>query len=411
MLSFKRHTIDIPPLNYLKKLYFGNKYFALSIIFLGLITGMLIEIHNHRFWQSDFKVFYKAANRLLKGETLDKGNNIDGFYRYKYSPPGAIYFIPFAILPLPLAKVAYWIFLSLIICFGFYLIIRLCLPNAPPKTINNTVFLGSLILIAHIQRELHLGQVNHLLLVLYILALYFYMKGKDIQTSLIIAMTVFLKPFGLIFIPYFLVKKNFRMLLYFLGFIVLLGFLPILFYHFNIDAFALQYKMWIYELTQELSEKQNLDSSHIHTIFALLVKYTPLRYLPFTPVTTIVFQFIVLGILGFIFLNVMKKGKDLKSPELLEGAVLITLIPLLATTSHNAFGFAELAVFLLISRFNLMPRTLKIVVIVGFVLLGMNLHDLWGQRLWNIFNNLSLVGVGALLILISLLWLRNLEIA
>ena len=55
---------------------------------------MFAEIINHRFWLSDFEVYYKAADRILHSQNL-YGISADGHYVFKYSPTSAIYFIPF----------------------------------------------------------------------------------------------------------------------------------------------------------------------------------------------------------------------------------------------------------------------------------------------------------------------------
>jgi len=85
----------------------------------------------------------------------------------------------------------------------------------------------------------------------------------------------------------------------------------------------------------------------------------------------------------------------------LECAFLINLIPLLSFTSHNAFGFVELSVILILYYFKHVPLWLKITAIAGMVLSGGNIYDVVGRKLWFVFDNASLVGIGGLVLCIS----------
>ncbi len=143
---------------------------------------MLLEVKNHRFRSSDFKVYYRAGERLINSENLYRPD-IDGHYYYKYSPTAALYFVPAALLPLELAKVLHWTVMALTACLGFYLALLMVRPNFhddDPKLINNLILLTGLILSVHIEREFYLGQVNHILLVLFLLIVFLTARGRDL---------------------------------------------------------------------------------------------------------------------------------------------------------------------------------------------------------------------------------------
>ena len=216
------------------QIYLKNRNINFGLVILALICllFMFAEIINHRFWLSDFEVYYKAADRILHSQNLYQ-ISADGHYVFKYSPTSAIYFIPFIIFPFAIAKYVYWFFLTSIIVTGFYLCIKILKPslfaNKNRKTINAITLLATLILAIHFLRELHLGQVNYLLLFLYIVALYVYKKQKRTVFSLILAISIFIKPFTLIFLPYLIIKKKYVELLMFAGFSIVLFLLPFLF--------------------------------------------------------------------------------------------------------------------------------------------------------------------------------------
>jgi hypothetical protein len=379
---------------------------SLYIIFAALMVLMLLEIKNHRFRSSDFKVYYRAAERLAQGENLYRPD-LDGHYYYKYSPTAAAYFIPVTAVPIQVGKVLHWIIMAVVACFGFYLALSMVRPGFSqddPRVINNTLLLLALILGVHLEMEFFLGQVNHILLVLYLVMIVLLARGRDVPAAFIWAGSIFLKPFGLIFLPYFAVKGKFRLILYGLIFLALFALLPLPFT--GADNFPGQYRHWFHELSVELSTKQSLLAPENDTIFSVLARYTPLRLLEFTPAVTRGYQLVVLGLIGLLFLFLISRGKNLRDSHVMEAGFLIALIPLFSFTNHYAFQFVELAAFVVVFNFSKLSKLWKYVAVAGLVFVGMNMHDLWGPTVWKLFADLSLVAVGAVLVQAVLVNLR-----
>jgi len=308
---------------------------------------MVMELINHRFWLSDFEVYYKAATRIAHSQNLYQ-ISADDYYIFKYSPTSAIYFIPFIILPIAIAKYSYWILLTVMIVAGFRLSLIILKPslftNQNVKSINTVTLLATLILAIHFLRELHLGQVNYLLLFLFITALYFYKNQKRIGFSLILAINIFIKPFTLIFVPYLILKKKYTELFLFAGFCLVLFLLPFLFYK-SVEITLNQYHLWINEIMSELSRKQSLFENANHTLFSVFARHTPIRFLLVNNKIQIAYQIamlIVVGITFYWFTRINIKDISIKQQQyfsIIELSLLISLIPLLAFTSKNAFIF------------------------------------------------------------------------
>ena len=386
----------------ISEFYSGNIYIAIGLLLIFSIVFLLLEIYNNRFWQSDFSVYYRAAQRVLEGNNLYQFVE-DGHYVFKYSPVSAIFFIPITIFSLGAAKIIYWFFLTGVIIGGFYFCVDLASGGDVfnnTRRLNNIILLGALILVVHFQRELHLGQVNQILLVLYLLAAYLFEKDKALLFSVVLAVSIFFKPFGLIFIPYLIVKGKYKETLYYVLITIALFFLPLFFY--SIDEFISQNALWINELVVELGNKQNILQSANHTVFSVIVRFTPLCLISFTPAIVKVYQLSVLVIIGLLVLLFINKGRKIESNTIADFALLISLIPLLSFTSQNAFGFAGLLVFLLLINFKGFSFTEKVTTIIGFVFLGGNYNDIWGSSLSAFFNDISLVSLGTLLLIIIL---------
>jgi Protein of unknown function (DUF2029). len=396
----------------IKTAYKKKWYISFCILFALLLIYLLCELKNHRFHQSDFHVYYTAAHRIIHGENLYRPIE-DGFYHFKYSPVAALFFVPFALFPFSVAKVLYWLFLSTVICFGFYLSILMVEPGFKRRddfrAINNLVLLSALAVSVHFVRELELGQVNHLLYVMYVCVLYLFWKNRNLLCGFLLSASFFFKPFALIFLPWFILRKNWKISGYFLGSIVVLGLVSVLF--IGPRKIPLQYHGWMQELSIELSHKQDLLANGNHTVFSIIARFTPLRFTPIVTTHVHYYQMSLLLIVGMIFLYIIKKGKGLPGRNfVLEGAFLINCIPLLSFTSHNAFGFVELTVILVLYHFKRMSLGLKMTALSGIALSGGNIYDLTGRKLWFVFDDASLVGIGAMLLLVALVVLRRKQV-
>jgi hypothetical protein len=168
---------------------------------------------------------------------------------------------------------------------------------------------------------------------------------------------------------------------------------------FGFDMAIEQQKLWYHELTTDLYNKQDLLADGNLTIFAVLAKYTPARFIDFGSAATIVYQIVVLALLGMLVLYLMYWGRDIKDTYIFEIGFLISLMPLLASTGRNAFGFVQVIIFLIIFNWNNLKKWVKWLAVIGFILFGGVMHDMVGQTLWKIWFNTSLLSVGALMIL------------
>jgi hypothetical protein len=84
---------------------------------------------------------------------------------------------------------------------------------------------------------------------------------------------------------------------------------------------------------------------------------------------------------------------------------------LLSFTSYNAFGFLEPALILVLFNMPGLSNGQRILAIAGAILIGINMHDLVGHKLWVLFNDLSLVAIGAVILLSVLTSMRARSLA
>lgn len=378
-------------------------WLGLAFILIVCISFLFAEAFNHRLWLSDFEVYYKTAWRLINSENLYRHPE-DGHYIFKYSPVSALIFIPFTLFSFEVAKIIYWLFLSGIIVLSFYISTRLLSPKVglspDTKKMNSIYVLSALILALHFLRELHLGQVNYLLMFMYILVLLALLNEKILVATSLLSLSIFIKPFGLIFLPYLFYRKKFKEIIMVGISTIIWGFTPLLFYR-NWHLFINQYYAWINEITVEMGHKQDLLANANHTIFSVIARFTPIRFILSDPGYAPFYQLVILIVLLFFFYKAFKMSSINKTANktVLDFYLIIGFIPLLAFTSENAFVFEQLLVIVVIFYFRKLSTFEKILAVISFIFIGGNFAELVGHQASVFLDNNSFVAIGAILLI------------
>jgi hypothetical protein len=360
---------------------------------------MFAELINNKLEMADLEVYYKAADRLIQGSDLyrDAEQDIYEHYVYKYSPPAALLFVPLLPFGFTLAKYIYWLLLTFILGSVLYNV-RTCFKVSQKVYIS--LILGILVCGAHFYRELHLGQVNLLLLGIYVYGLILLKNKRRIAFAAIISLSIFIKPFALIFIPLLLIMGRWKELLYMLGFAFVYLAIPLLFY-LDINIYLGLYQSWFEELYIELGDKLHLMAAGNHTIFSVLARFTPLAYLNLGGLSRNLFQFLVMIIMGLILLWAYYRRPVPDRDERLY-IVLIAFIPLFAYTSYNAFIFTLPLVLFVMFRFRELSILFRILFILSCILIGANIYDIMGRELYNFLWGISVYTWGTLGLLFTL---------
>jgi len=377
----------------------------ITVVLMSLVF-LITEIINNRFWLPDFEVYYKAAERLLSGITLYRHPE-DDHYIYKYSPVCAALFIPFTLIPFTFAKIIFWFLLTAVVAYGFILCLELTQNTEAlsGKLISKIALISIICVALHFMRELHLGQVNQILFVSYLIIARSFLHNNEKTISVLVAFTFFIKPFTLIFIPYFILKKRYRLLVKIFISILVISLIPLLF-HFSLDHFISEYANWFQELQIEMGHKQGLFVPGNLTIFSVAARYTPLGFLITAGMSTLVFQLLTLLVIGGSYYWFISYPKLQEKGTIADFGLLIATIPLLAYTSENAFGFAELVVILILMNWKNISAPFRIFSVTGFIFLGGNFAEIIGRKLSTLADNYSLVSIGTIFLIIVLFRLR-----
>jgi len=372
----------------------GLLILAAGVLFVALF---IFKIQNG---MADFVVNYKAGRRLWLSETLYR--TVDEHYQFKYSPFSAALYLPLAFLPLPAAKGVWYAIVLFSIAWLLYFSSTLADRSGHQRLA--LALLPGAILAKFFLRELQLGQINALITAILVFMTYVLVKEEtgfsakqEISAGFLWGLAMALKPYALIFFPYFILKKKWQSLWPGFLFLALSLFVPTIFYGWSGNMVVL--KEWSWSLSR--STPGLLNSQDNVSLLACLVKWTGKQNL------SVLLFTVALGCLAFLVFVFIQKGKESSSPLLLDSALLLVLIPLISPLGWDyTFLSSILAVALVVKDFNFFPRPAKILLVCNFLVIALSIYDILGRRLYAAFMSRSVLTIDFLILVAALYYLR-----
>ena len=219
--------------------------FGLFVLVICLANIIMNNV-NHRFWLTDFNVYYTAAKNLTTGSAVYLQAFGDGSGYYKYSPLILCFYMPYLSLNYYVASVIHFTILSAAFFYAFVLIYRMLTRYFFPEPVKRAALLLSIAftcIMIHLVRELYLGNINILLLCLCLVALRHYLKGRTVGGSILLGLVILTKPFYLLLILPLLFRKKFRAIAVIAVTLMVGLLLPFIF--FGIDRTLSLYSGWM----------------------------------------------------------------------------------------------------------------------------------------------------------------------
>jgi hypothetical protein len=371
----------------------GRRTAALAVFVLAALTvAYAVQLRKD---MTDFGVCYQAGERIRAGETLYRAS--DGHLQYKYAPAASILYAPFSLLPRRTANAAWFAFELFLMAACFALAYGVL---SPPRRAPVLVLgLSFLVLGKFIGREFELGQVNFLILGLILTSLAFLQKKRDGYAGAAWALSLFFKPYALVFLPYFLLRKRFRIVAS--GALVLAAGLaaPAFFYGWSGNLGILA--EWFRTLSQ--STPILLQVGDNASLYAILAKH-----LGGGTASNALFLGSAVA-LGVILLVVMFRAGRQAIPhsETLEFAFLLVLVPMLSPLGwyyNYLYGLGAAAVIL--NGFSRLSPVWKYLAAADLFMIGGTLREILGKTAFRFYTHHSLVAVNFLVLLAILARLR-----
>ena len=373
------------------------KYIILAGIFC--MGYFILQKLHHRSGVSNFEVYYEAASRLFSSKEI-YGISLDGgagFYRY--SPITIILFAPFTLLPLGVSSALYYfLILSSVIVFSLYIVYWLE-KNIGLEAKNRgwLLVLVNLFLVDHIERELHLGNLNVFFHMMFFAVFIKLFQQKDSKAGIITGVILLFQPAYALILVWGILKSRFKYVLISLATVVVGLFIPILLYGPSTGWMLLQQWTDVY-----LHPGFDIASSPntIYGIYNMWILH-PIGFESGKPLVLGIL-IVVFGLFYIIFQN-NKTNPEKRQTFFIEFFMLIALMPNLIHTDTEHFMWTWpilIYVFIRLQNSNLSKARWQIaLLVILFVPLVVNSPDIVGRQWMLIFDEGGLMGFANLVLI------------
>jgi hypothetical protein len=271
--------------------------------------------------------------------------------------------------------------------------------HRPPALLLVATFVAMAKFYAH---ELVLGQVNMLFAVLVVLAIVWMQGARETSAGVLLAIAVVVKPYGAIFAPWLATRRQGAAFVAMMVALVLLLLLPAARYGWYGNLRLLS--GWWHTITATTPPNLlNPDNVSLGAMFA--------RYLGAGSTATILAAAASVALLGAAAIVVAGRGR-LRTPEALEGALLLLLIPLISPQGWDyVLLIATPAIVLLLDTLHLLPRGLRYATGAAIAIIAFAIYDLIGREAYRTFMQLSGITICAVIEAAALVTLRFRRVA
>ncbi|MEL6559834.1 MAG: glycosyltransferase family 87 protein [Bacteroidota bacterium] len=369
-------------------------FLVLTLISAAIFVGDHV---NDKFNMNDFRVMYYAADAYLNGEPVYGAPfGLDTGY-YKYSPFTLLYFILFTPLTFYQASVVHYVSIGLATFFSLVVIERIVFQTFFAHKRSGFRYLLATVftVLVHLHREIHLGNINMLIVLMLALCIFYTLKNKYTLAGVLLAIVIFAKPYFVICLLPFLLFRRFRIInaTIISGILFLVVSLLIFGFDHGIDL----YFSWFEAM---MSHNSYLRSSHTLISLFNMVFGTSFSHQ---------YSFHLLLVLAVTIYLIMEwKRKKLirqQNPTFTESEILMmyfffsmAIIPniLITDTEHFLFSLPLILFVLVHFNENIQPIH-RVGLILVCILYAGNFSDVIGIELSRLINGIGLLGISNLL--------------
>ena len=361
----------------------------------------------------DFEVYWRAGQRAAAGEALYRAD--DGHYQFKYLPVFALMVSPLTRLDQQSAR-AVWFVVSVVSLAMLVLIsVRLWPPvgrgfspgvgtsPSPPAIGTWLVVLLTLIVLGKFfSRELVLGQANAMFGVITAGAVLALSQRRERLAGALVALGVVFKPYGLILLPWLIARRRLSSIVTFAAGLLIAVALPLLRYDPG-TVLDLHRQWWA---TVRDSTAPNLSNPDNVSWLAMYARWLGEGALARS------IWLLTLAAVAAVVVWMWGRRRDVESPERLEGALLLMLVPLVSPQGWDyVLLLAAPAVVGLITHLRDQPRWLTGVSSLAMAAIGLTIYDVMGRTAYHAFMMASGITLCTFVLIAGLVGLRARRIA
>src|SRR3954452_744927 len=315
----------------------------------------------------------------------------------KYFPSAALIYAPFTALPIELAMVA-WFLLSVA---AFIAIFRIVDRLVPRKEVPYLLAIAGAILAKYILPQLVRGYINVFVTLIMLASVEALRRAPRWRGELIAGalagVAVAIKPYAALLVLYLLVTFRWRSVPAAIGALAVCLLLPSAFYGVagNID----QLRQWASSLSGSTPALlTNVDNV---SVLAFFTKWLGDPEQALRPTA------VVLGALAMMTLGVIIAGWRRRDGCVLEGALILTLIPLISPLGWDyTFLMALLAVALIVNNRTAFATPIQWLLAANFAIVALALYDTMGRVVYGAFMRWSVTTINFVVVVLTLAYLR-----
>jgi Glycosyltransferase family 87 len=394
---------------------FPNR-FSIVVVAVALLL-LAAELVNGRFWLNDLRVYYGAANAMLNGDALyGVTHGLSSGY-FKYAPFMAMVYVPLALLPYSIAAgIQYALIVSAFIGSALVAdrLVRTHILGGKSASYA-PLFLMLLVVAVHLHRELHLGNINVLLLWLLLSGLDRLLSGGARSAGLLIGLAILAKPHFVVLLPLLLLRGHGRSITMAMATVVAGLLVPAFF--LGLKASLQLHEDWLGEMAKHnaaLIYTGGEAYNNVDTVYSFLHRAVLGRFTASASSTeALLILTVIASLAGAVVLWNLKRERGRGGAPghmVFEYFLLLALVPSITLTDTNHFLFAMPLVLLILHQLFASTRLkwLPLFAIPALVTFGGN----WGDALGSFSDklvhfgvlgiaNVALLFIGALLLLFA----------
>lgn len=364
------------------------------LLFCGLFTA--VELINHKLWTNDFKVYYEAVNDFFRGgNPYGKQYGLDtGYFKY---PPFTLYlFSGYALVP-------YWagqlIHLS-ILAAGLIISVPL-LKDIVQRTFSVELskkqtwilYVTFLCVAIHLTREFHMGNVNLILLLCFVLGLNSMDRG-DFRPAVFWSLMVILKPIMILaFVPLAFYRK-WKLIAYMAGFGIFFFIFPVI--HIGWSGNMALWSDWF----------QSIAAHGEYIVSENSLTYLTNHYLGISSAwwPSVICLLLLVGIMC---VELYRNGAD--NHRLITWTIIFTAFTpnFFVTDTEHFLLSIPLLVFLLYFLSNGANKYYWIGFAIAAIPFSLNSNDLLGRDFSDYLDAQGALGIGNMFFIITVLFIRT----
>ncbi|HOG27968.1 MAG TPA: glycosyltransferase family 87 protein [Vicinamibacterales bacterium] len=356
---------------------------CLGALLLVAVAAAVYVQRSHR-QMRDFEVYRVAGVRAAAGQPLYRES--DGHWMFKYLPAFALLVAPLAQLPSEGAR-ALWFALTI---GAAALFVRGSLALLPARRRAPAFVVGITLLFMakHFAREIGLGQSNALMAVTVLAALTAARGSRHAASGAWLAAAAIIKPYALIFLPWLVVGRRWRAVAAYSAVAVAALAAPALRYGWAGNLAELR-GWWTSVTSSTAPNLTGQDTVSLAGMFAAWVGTGPAAAWLASALSLA---------LVILCARVVLQGRDASSPDYLDAALLLFVIPLLSPQGWDyVLLLSTPAVMLLVDRLDEFRTPVRVLLVLSLAVAGLSFWDVLGPEAYRALMMSRVVTLGALL--------------